>query len=248
MGTIALVIAIISFSILWSSDQEFLKWSILGAGLLSVYIRTVVNSIARGSSRISIEFMIFWMHGANISFWISIILSIVGIFSVFSQDEISAQDDRLNIDVVGIVELIRKSSEPQIYANEIQEGIKFYSNKLSSYSEKDINYLLYVCKLPIDLELTAFDGMIESYEKYGTTVRYYPKNDLRVKKIKDEIISYGIKPLQEADIPSAVTLFDQLGSSTPKPQFMKMLREIRMMMSSDYLKVYDDIFYNINIK
>ena len=248
MGAIALVIAIIAFSLLWNSDHALLKWSILGAGLISAYIRAVVSSIARRSGQIGSDVMTFWMHGANISFWISIILSIVGIVSVFSQDEISAQDDSLNIDVVGIVELIRRSSEPDIYANEIQEGIKFYSNKISSYSEKDINYLLYVCKLHIDLELTAFDGMIESYEKYGTTVRYYSKNDLRVKKIKDEIISYGIKPNQEDDIPSAVALFDQLGSSTTKPQFMKMLTGIRMMISSDYYKVYDDIFYNINIK
>ena len=83
MGAIELIIAVIAFAILWNSDHELLKWIVLGAGIVAAYFRAVVRSIARRSAQIGSDVMTFWMHAANISFWISIILSIVGIVSAF---------------------------------------------------------------------------------------------------------------------------------------------------------------------
>ncbi|TFB11464.1 hypothetical protein E3V55_03610 [Candidatus Marinimicrobia bacterium MT.SAG.3] len=83
MGAIALIIAIIAFAILWSSDHELFKWMVLGAGIVAAYLRAVVSSIARRSGQIGPDVKTFWMHAANISFWISIILSIVVIVSAF---------------------------------------------------------------------------------------------------------------------------------------------------------------------
>lgn len=82
MGLIALIIAIISFIFLKDTDHSIFKWFVLSAGIIAFYLRAVVNSIQRREGLIENKVSTFYAHAAVISFWISVIISIVGFFKL----------------------------------------------------------------------------------------------------------------------------------------------------------------------
>ncbi len=148
----------------------------------------------------------------------------------------------LNMDVVQITNLIKQASEPGIPQYQYQQSITTFKQKVSGYSVGDKNYVAKVSKLFIDLELAVWEGLTDSYSHYGTAVRYRPETDSRVSGIIKAINSYGIPTQKEDDIPGAAAYFDEMGRTMPKTQFLAMLAEIRIMMQTDYYKVYNSIF------
>ena len=148
----------------------------------------------------------------------------------------------LNMDVVEITNLIKQASEPGIPQYRYQQNISTYRQKVSKYTVGDKNYVAKVSKLFIDLELAVWDGLTDSYSRYGTAVRYHPENDSHVSGIIKAINSYGIPTQKEDEIPGAAAYFDEMGRTMPKIQFLAMLAEIRIMMQTDYYKVYNSIF------
>jgi hypothetical protein len=148
----------------------------------------------------------------------------------------------LNADVVQITNLIKQASEPGVSQYLFQQKVTSYQQKISRYAIGDKNYVAKVSKLFIDLELAVWDGLTDSYNRYGTAVRYRPQNDPHVSRIIKSINSYGIPTQKEDEIPGAAAYFDEMGRTMPKQQFMAMLAEIRIMMQVDYYKVYNGVF------
>lgn len=83
MGVIALILAVIAFSLLWYTENDLLKWTVLLGGIVAAYFRAVVSSIQKRGSLISSNVSNFWNHAAVIAFWLSIIISIIGFVKVF---------------------------------------------------------------------------------------------------------------------------------------------------------------------
>jgi len=148
----------------------------------------------------------------------------------------------LNNDVVQITNLIKKASEPGVSQYLFQQKVTSYQQKVSKYAIGDKNYVARVSKLFIDLELVVWEGLTDSYNRYGTAMKYSPQNDPHVSSIIKAINSYGIPTQKEDEIPGAAAYFDEMGRAMPKTQFLAMLAEIRIMMQTDYYKVYNSIF------
>ena len=149
---------------------------------------------------------------------------------------------QLNEDAVSIIGLIKKSSEPQLYEQELRIGIKKYSEKLSRYSSKEVSYVAEVCRSFIELELTVWNSFVGYYNKHGSSSGYDATKIEKVKEILKRFESYGIKMNQEIELPIAVNQFSRMSESMPKRQFQDFLNQIGQMMHSDYYKTYNAIF------
>lgn len=83
MDLIAITLAGISSFFLWNTDHQVLKWIIISAAAITWYLRRVVTSIQRKERIVEPETVGFWARVCANSFWISVILSIIGLIKAF---------------------------------------------------------------------------------------------------------------------------------------------------------------------
>lgn len=170
----------------------------------------------------------------NIIFLLIIGLTITYLFGI--------DKSLLRKDALAIINLIKKSSEPDIYSKEIKAGIRLYSIKLAKYSNKDVVYISKICKTFIDLELSVWDGFIEYYIINNSTKKYSPHNNEKVKAKLEELNSFGIDFPMEQELDKTKEQVDQIRQSMPNSQFREILYTIRRLIWSDYYGTYNAIF------
>jgi len=85
MGILAFIIAFICFAFLWSTNHVLLKWLVLAAGSAAFYLRAVVESILRRKDNYEHRVLMFWSHAAVVSFWVSIALTVFGLYKIAQQ-------------------------------------------------------------------------------------------------------------------------------------------------------------------
>lgn len=83
MALIAILLAGIASFALWDSDHQTFKWIIISAAAITWYLRKVVTSIQRREGFIESETVGFWARVCANSFWISVILSIIGLIKAY---------------------------------------------------------------------------------------------------------------------------------------------------------------------